>query len=189
MNPKLVTMVVTAFVAMTHVASADESQQPMTRTPMTQVELMSAIRDAHVVVFGNEPNDKRLASAWAQVALENGGGSQVYNNNLGNVVITQQGQRYYRVNKHRFRVFDSPVSGGVVYWSTIKGCSPALAMFDQGNMNKAAEQLKKCRYFEADTETYAKRMCQLYVHAAKKVVPDEQQDRFQRFLESYVRSN
>src|SRR6478735_5228340 len=60
-------------------------EQPKVSTPISQVELVTTLRDAHVQQYGFEPSRSRLAMAWAQVALENANGQVMWNHNIGNI--------------------------------------------------------------------------------------------------------
>jgi hypothetical protein len=158
-------------------------RQPMTKTPMTRVELLVALREAHVRVFGKVPNKNRLAMAWGQVAFENGHGQLSYNHNLGNVASARPAETpsYYSHDDHHFyRAFATFVDGAEAYWAVIKRCGAALARFDQGNPSEAARYLKRCGYFEADLEQYTKGFSNLYYFARTKVFAEEERERQQR---------
>ena len=149
---------------------------PMVQTPMTRVELMSALREGHVKVFGQLPSKNRLAMAWGQVALENGQGKLSYNHNLGNVGPgrPEQGTYFNSRDRHIYRAFDTFADGAAAYWEVIKRCKAALARFDQGNPTEAALYLQRCGYFEADLENYTKGFSSLYYYARTRVMQEEE---------------
>jgi hypothetical protein len=151
----------------------------MVQTPLTETQLLGALRDGHVAVFGTAPSENRLAMAWGQVAFENGGGKLTYNNNLGNVVAANRETPHYycRSDHHRYRAFETPAEGAAAYWEVIKRCKAALVRFDQGNPYAAAAGLKQCNYFEADLGLYTRGFSQLYYHAKKAVFTEEERER------------
>lgn len=136
-------------------------------TPLSKTELLSSLREGHVLFFGKEPSKQRLASAWAQVSLENGRGSKIYNFNFGNIGASHREPHFF-ISGHRFRSNDSTQEGAVLYWKTInKMCSSVLPYFDAGNPNGAAYQLGRCGYYRVDKEHYARGMRKLYWEALK----------------------
>jgi hypothetical protein len=141
------------------------------QTPLTEVQLMKVLKDSHVVVFGNEPSDHRLAMAWAQVAFENGRGALTVNHNIGNTWMCA-GNPYYVVGgNQKYRSFATFEDGAAAYWHTIKSCGPATRAFEWGSAKAAAEALKACNYFDADVDGYAAAMGSLYYNA-KKLLPE-----------------
>lgn len=142
-------------------------KRPQTPTPLSEVQLMEALRDGHVEFFGKEPSKQRLALAWAQVGLENGQGSKIYNFNLGNIGGSKK-EPYFFLHGYPFKANDSIRDGSVLYWKTIKKmCSSALPYFDVGDTKGAAYQLYRCGYYRADKNDYARGMNQLYWKALK----------------------
>jgi hypothetical protein len=171
---------VAAFIAAASTASADTSIVPMVQTPMSRAELVSALREGHVRVFGREASKNRLAMAWGQVALENGQGRLTFNHNLGNVVAGR-GQLGYRLGDHQpYRSFISFADGAEAYWRVISRCMPALLKFDTGRPLDAALWLKRCRYFEAEISEYAPGLTKLYTYAQETVIPEEEHEREER---------
>lgn len=160
-------------------ADSNPLHRPMIRTPLTHQELLVALRDGHNKVFGTDPSNNRLASAWGQVAFENAAGRHSYDHNLGNVgpSASDQPTFYSRSDKHRYRAFDNFVDGAAAYWEVIKRCTAALAYFDQGNPTQAAASLKRCNYFEADLALYTKNLVQLFYYAKNTVIPEEEHER------------
>ncbi len=175
---RLIALTLTAIVsavAFTQSSRADGLRQPMVQTPMTQVELLSALRDGHVEVFGQLPGHNRLAMGWAQVALENGHGNLTFNHNLGNVVATRRDQPTYR-NKGDggvYRAFDTFTDGAAAYWGTLKHCAVALHQFDAGFPVDATKSLKRCKYFEADVDQYSRAVSSLYYYAQRHLFVEE----------------
>jgi len=179
----VVTVVATQLIAMVHPSWADprkstHPRMPTVRTPMTRVELLSALRDGHVKAFGVLPSRERLAMAWGQVAFENGHGKYTYNHNLGNVGTTAKDQPTYynRGDGHWYRHHETFVDGAAAYWEIVKRCATALRRFDAGDPVDAAASLKKCGYFEADLATYTRGFVALYHFANDKVFVEEQRE-------------
>lgn len=181
----MLTTIITLFATMTmhlesglsnvhreliEIASVDETR----RTPITKTELLDVLHDSHERALGEPPSDRVLASGWAQVAIENGRGEHIYNNNLGNIGAPVSGQRHYKFGTwrtHRYRSFKTHEDGGVAYWLTVKKCPAAYTSFKHGAVTEAAHRLKRCNYFGADAHLYAAAMEQLYAHAMSKLVP------------------
>ncbi len=136
-------------------------------TPLSKIELLSSLREGHVLFFGKEPSKQRLASAWAQVSLENGRGSKIYNFNFGNIGASDKEPHFF-ISGYRFRSNDSIREGTTLYWKTInKMCSGVFHYFDAGDPSGAAYKLSRCGYYRVDKEHYAKSMKQLYWEALK----------------------
>jgi hypothetical protein len=139
-------------------------------TPIGKPELAAVLRDGHYAVFGYFPSDERLAVAWAQVAIENRQGLEVYNHNLGN--ITSGKNRPYYVKHNRFRAHKTFSDGAIDYWNVVKKlCRSSFKHFDKGEPYQAAQVLKRCGYYGADSDKYGKAMVWLYNHARGQVLP------------------
>lgn len=153
------------------------TRHQMVQTPLTEVELMATLKDAHAEVFGVPAPSKRLAMAWSQVAFENGRGKYVYNRNIGNTVTTLPEHNFYCVQGQCYRSFASFIESGKLYWATIKHCTAALIAFDNAQSYVAAQKLKDCHYYDGDVKQYAGSMSSLYDEAMKRVLPQEEHDR------------
>ena len=190
---KLAAVFVLVFCSSALSAHADPPKRvhvPTVRTPMTRTELLGALREGHLRVFGKLPSNNRLAMAWGQVAFENGHGKLVYNHNLGNVGASAPDQPTYfnKGDHHWYRNHDTFVDGAVGYWEVIQRCQPALARFDWGNPHEAAVWLKRCNYFEADLAVYDKGFSSLFYLAKDKVIAEEENERKQRELLEAMRA-
>lgn len=160
----IIIMIMQVFLLNTPVPSM---KRPQTPTPVSERQLLDSLKEGHVAFFGTEPSYRRLASAWAQVSLENGQGSKVYNFNFGNIGGSKR-EPYFFINGHPFKANDSVIDGTVLYWKTIKKmCPSVLPYFDVGNAKGAAYQLYRCGYYRSDKEDYARGMSQLYWKAIK----------------------
>ena len=171
------------------VSSAQVSlKQPMVKTPMSRTELLVVLRESHMKIFGKEPSPNRLAMAWAQVALENDQGRQVYNKNIGNIIKTDASQKYFLLGVHNrpYRSFDSFGDSAAIYWSVMQRCSPALSTFDHADYETASVWLKKCGYYEADVAAYVAGMKLWYYEAKIKVMPEEENERHERELQQAI---
>lgn len=135
------------------------------QTPISQEELHVVLREAHVNVLGHEPNDNRVAMAWAQVAFENGRGKKVFNHNLGNTGAhpTAPKNAFYKVSGSRFRAHPNFQEGAEHYWETIlKMCSGVLPAFDAGDPITASIILRRCGYYRAPVEHYSVSLSSLF---------------------------
>jgi|SRR5581483_2333254 len=157
------------------------------KTPLTQLELLQALRDGHLKVFGSYPSKNRLAMAWGQVAFENAAGRASYNHNLGNVGPTSVDQPTYfnKGDKHWYRAFYAFDDAAAAYWRVIKRCQPALVRFDLGNPREAAAALKRCNYFEAELEEYAPGFSSLFYYAINHIIPEDEREQ-QRQTEELI---
>lgn len=156
-------------------------KQPTVITPLSRTELLAVLRQGHREHAGVEPSRNRLAMAWAQVAGENLHGRIVYNHNLGNVGPYRPDQPYFVIGRtHRYRHFETFVDGARAYWGTVRSCTSAIAMFDAGLPDKAAEFLRRCGYYEADLDLYSRTMTSLYWYAQRTVFAEEERERQER---------
>lgn len=179
-----------AIVCLTWVCASTEAfgqatqslKQSKVSTPLTETELLVALRDSHEAEYGQKPNAKKLAMAWAQVALENAHGSVMWNHNLGNVGPGATHEWYQHSPLARYRSFKNFIDGGRAYWRVVTWCKAAIAMFDAGQPVRATENLKRCGYFEADLDPYIKGMTSLYNYALTKLIPNEERARRQEEL-------
>ena len=179
--------VVTMSVHGTHSSWADVAAQvkpvrrPVVQTSLSRIELLGALREGHVRVFGTVPTKNRLAMAWGQVALENGHGKNVYNHNLGNIAPWRADQpRYLSADGNYYRDFDTFVDSAAAYWSTIKHCVPALVKFDSGQPIEATRQLRACHYFDADLAAYTRMLTSLYYFAMTNVIVQDEHEQEER---------
>ena len=139
-------------------------------TPIGKIELAAVLRDGHYAVFGTFPSKKKLAVAWAQVALENGQGKKTFNHNLGK--ITSGKDRPYYIQRHRFRAHNNFNQGAEDYWRVVKKlCSRSLPFFEKGDPYSAALVLRSCGYYQADKHRYGLAMVKLYRLASKELIP------------------
>lgn len=166
------------FTASVQAEGPHREHVPTVRTPLTQVELLQALREGHYKVFGKYPSKNRLAMAWGQVAFENGGGKYSFNHNLGNVGASAGDQPTYfnKGDHHWYRAFFDFTDGAAAYWEVIKRCQPALARFDGGNPSEASVWLKRCNYFEASLEEYTPGFSSLFYTALNKIIPEDERE-------------
>ncbi len=145
-------------------------KHPRIKTPISTVNLAYVLRKGHLEIFKTDSSTKRLAMGWAQVALENAQGQEIYNYNLGNV-----GSRgtvpYYVIGGNKFLANNNFLEGAKRYWETLKNmCPSSLTYFDAGDPIGAALQLRRCGYYQADTKIYSHVMKQLFYSAIKHVI-------------------
>ena len=165
---------------------ADALHRARVHTPLTRGQLMVILRRTHDAVFGKAASKKRLAGAWAHVALENGKGRLTFNHNLGNIARTAGSQQYYFTADRKYRDFDTFDEAAVIYWKTIEGCWPALHGFDMGDADTAAKGLKRCRYYEADPEVYMTGLKRLLNEANAQVFKEEDDERLDQAITDAV---
>jgi len=178
---KLIALFVMTLSCMASPALASE-HVPTVRTSLSRMELLHALREGHLKVFGKYPSDRRLAMGWGQVAFENGGGKWTFNHNLGNVGATRQDQPTYfnKGDRHWYRAFIDFEDGAAAYWEVIKRCQPALASFEWGNPTETSRRLKNCNYFEATLDEYTPGFSRCYSEAITKLIPEDQREQQQR---------
>jgi hypothetical protein len=153
--------------------------------------LVDALRDSHVAEYGTLPPRNRLAMAWAQVALENGHGTAVWNFNLGNVGPSRYTDNpwYFHVPGARYRAFDNFNDSGRAYWRVVHRCSSALRAFDDGAPKVAAEALRRCGYYGAPLVPYVAGLNSLFNQALVGSLPAsdrrQKEEREKREQEDY----
>lgn len=135
--------------------------QPPILTPASPQAIVAALRAAHVSVMGREPSTRRLAMAWAHVALECGQGRLIIDWNIGNIGAPKPWPPYYRKGGSRFRAYVDLNDGARGYWLTMRSRTRALACFDAGDPECAAYALEG-NYHRADPEIYARGMHGLF---------------------------
>lgn len=171
----LTTIVASAKFAPAMSPVVNHTQRKKELTPLSHVQMVRSLRDSHVTLFGDVPTTKRLACAWAQVALENGRGKLVWNHNLGNIGPSKNGDVLWYMHSPgvRYRAFEGYHDGGLAYWRVLSRCSSALRSFDHGNTIQASEDLKRCNYYSTNVEHYVKGLTILYWHALNDIIPEE----------------
>lgn len=138
-------------------------------TPLTEVQVVSALREGHIEEFGFEPKKHRLEVATAQVFLENSRGKLIYCNNFG-MIGAGRHEKYFMISGHKMRALSSPTEGAKAYWHAIRtGHYGVLRWFDVGNVVGAAESLTKSGYHRSDPDFYKKLLSDLYPSAVRAV--------------------
>lgn len=144
---------------------------PKVKTPISRIQLAEVLKEGHKDVFGYYPSKQRLAVGWAQVAIENRQGLDVYNHNLGN--INSASSRPYYILRNKFKSHLTFREGAVDYWRIInKMCSSSLHLFNAGDPYGAAQQLSRCGYYGANKHQYGVEMRKLYFDALENVITD-----------------
>lgn len=152
----LLAALVLAVLAQTEQASTCPCRVVREATPIGQVELAAVLRDSHHEVFGRFPSARRLRTAWAHVAFENGQGSESWCHNLG-MVGADRGRAHFLVGGSRLAALPSFRDGAALYWRTVRRlCSGALAFFDAGDGYGAGLALGRCGYHRTEPEAYAR---------------------------------
>lgn len=173
---------------------------PKIRTPLSEVEVAVALRKGHVLALGEPCGRKRLACAWAQVALENRRGQALDQYCIGNVTagrgwngdyfVLHVAERVKKVEVDgvdewknmdlKFRSYgaqDQPsaqraAAGAAGYFSLMSGrYVTCMHLFDQGEVEKAAFELGRLNYFTAKPAPYATAMGSLVKYFERVVEP------------------
>ena len=153
---------------------------PRLVTPIGEFELAAILRDGHTAALGVAPSNNRLGVGWAQIALETGRGKSINNCNLGNVTAGKSWLGEYFAMKVpppdppvlKFRSYPHWLDSAADYWRLLDArFKVALAHFDAGHPDKAAEQLGLARYFLAPIAQYSKGMTSLFSEFNSKILP------------------
>lgn len=148
--------------------------QEKTKTIISEEKLLEVLSEGYGSTFQKNIDNKKLASAWAHIALENSRGKEVWNFNLGNLGPLNEKQKYYN-HKGRggwpYRAFDSFEESAKAYWETIGKCQLAIQNFGYGNPEEIARGLKSCNYYQSPVEEYKKILSILYSEAYFKIIP------------------
>lgn len=86
--------------------------------PITLADLTGRLASGYVDLYGKMPGKDLLAFAAAMNGVENGGGANINNGNVGNITVPGPESptgRVWEANGLRFIAFDA-ISEGVVYW-------------------------------------------------------------------------
>lgn len=150
----------------------DIFHHPKIQTPLSPIQLAETLKKTHYSVFGTYPNKSRLAMAWAQIALENGRGNNVYNHNLGNIGSGKK-EPHYKIVGVKFKSFSSFGEGGSAYWQLLQNrCPYALRSFNWGDTNATAKYLRSCGYYRANVQIYQNGMRNLYYFFLREIIPE-----------------
>lgn len=160
---------------------------PRVRTPLSEIDLVLALREGHKIAFGTDPNQQRLGVAWAQVALEHARGAALDRFCVGNVTAFSWPGDYYvlrvdeRVSRNpdkwqtlelKFRAYPTAAEGAAGYWRLLAGrYLKALAFFDSGKPGDAAYTLSNLGYYTALPGPYASTMVNLYAEFGLRLAP------------------
>lgn len=162
-------------------------------TPLSEIEIVGALRKGHQLAFSEEPTESRLGVAWAHIALENNRGREFYCNNFGNLGATDawEGKYFVRLLKERvqrnpdvwkfvtvrFRAFATPEEGARDYWRVLADhYRSALARFDSGLAFDAAKLLSGHGYATALAEPYAMGVARLHQEWRGRIFPQLETD-------------
>lgn len=139
-------------------------EQKRRLTPVTEEDIFEELKKAYVILYNKEPHENLLVGAWAHVALENGKGKKIWNNNFGNIgpLPGEDVQFYDHFRKTKYRSFNDPTSGAMAYWKFLESCPMALKNFRYNDPRGASISLKRCNYYRADQTHYSKLLTSLY---------------------------
>lgn len=144
-------------------------------TPSDYETMRDAFRQAWANGPGGDIDPRTLAALLAQSALETGHWKSMYHWNAGN--ITTSSRAFFRLKErgeftpHKYAVYSSPLEGAGALISLLGRRYPlALAAMLDGNMERAAHELKRAGYYEAPEAAYAKGLRQLYDQYLQRVL-------------------
>lgn len=155
------------------------------KTPTSEADVKAALEQSYVDLYDRQPPKNVLNMALAHVALENGRGAKLVNNNLGNIGaarVATSGHQYYVLGPARFLAHPTVQKGAESYWKHMHTrCKIALKNFNVGNGQLSAENLRDCGYHRSDVTSYGKTMGSLFnEHLSKKDFVDMVHDLFNR---------
>jgi hypothetical protein len=159
---------------------------PTTRTTMTPLDVLTALRSAWLALGLAMPSRAALLTLLAQWSLETGGGFASKNWNLAGIKHTQgDGHDYARylteevVNGQRvtleqdFRAYASLDDGAFDYLRTLrKNFAFAWPAVEAGEPEDFAHRLKIARYYTAPEEQYAAGLRARYRLLDEEIAPD-----------------
>ena len=155
------------------------AEVPRMRTPLTAIELRSALILGHRETTGGDIPPARLRASWCMAAVEHAGylarvtpvvvGGAVWCNNIGNIGVGKWAGDWFalaaeellasgrRVVTQRLRAHSGPVDGAADYWAFLLGGYPeAIEAMDRGDLPGVARALKERRYYTALESEYAR---------------------------------
>ncbi len=144
-------------------------------TPLSEMEVARELARAYLALYGQAPSVNLLGVAWAQVQLETGRGTKLYNFNFGNITCGSSWRGAYQELKdgtnepHYYRAYVSAAAGAKDYWELLHGrYKPALAYFERGDAPGAAFELSALGYFTAPPEPIARSFGKLFASYEKR---------------------
>lgn len=155
------------------------------KTPLNPPTMAAILRNSYHAVFQAFPTLPMLGAAWAQNALEHASGAAVYCHNLGNITTAGKAGDYYVLHVQeqvepgvwkwldlKFAAHADFIDGGRAYWALLKRrYASVLPLFAAGNVEGAARELKRLRYYTADADKYARGMAGLARRFDSEIVP------------------
>ena len=159
-------------------------------TPLSPEKLAEVLKVGYEKAFGEKPDINTLGIGWAQCALENGNGSKIYNNNIGNVRAFKSWimeHNYYKMTTQernssgkydlkkgaKWRSYDSPEESAYYYWKIIGSDrhKAALPRFKSGDVEGAMQSLSESTYYTADPEHYSGAVANRFAYFIKNIAP------------------
>jgi len=145
------------------------TQVPLQKTPTSVADLKGALERAHRKLFGHAPSAQALDVLGAQVSVETGSGTSMYNYNFGGIKgAGPTGKTAVARTKEvidgktieirdGFRAYDSLDEGAADYLALLRDrFGPALDAARRGDFDGFASKLKKAGYYTADEGDYAR---------------------------------
>lgn len=150
-------------------AARTATQVPLQKTPTSVADLKGALERAHRKLFGHAPSAQALDVLGAQVSVETGSGTSMYNYNFGGIKgAGPTGKTAVARTKEvidgktieirdGFRAYDSLDEGAADYLALLRDrFGPALDAARRGDFDGFASKLKKAGYYTADEGDYAR---------------------------------
>lgn len=155
-------------------------------TPLTEIDVAVALRNAYLDLFGEDPSFEVLGVGWSQIALENAHGRAIWNNNFGNITGEGEAGDYYGLTTDeqvspgewktltmKYAAHPTPEAGARAYWHLIT--TRYLPAFDEffrtGDAPGAAMKLHELGYFTANAAPIAATFGKLYEQFSDELGP------------------
>ncbi len=120
---------------------------------LTDDTAREALIAGHVAAFGREPSPPRLRIARAHVRYE---GHALPGRNVGAITVGPSHRRILAGGLY-LGAFDTYALAAEAYWRLLGArCKGALAAFDAGDPEAAAERLARCGYHTTAIDVYAR---------------------------------
>ena len=133
-------------------------------TPLREAEILAILAATNPRAPQNQ-----ILMLWAIVALENGRGRYVSNNNLGNVgPVSRRAPRFRLRDGGYYEAFPSVDASARRLWSVLRRCSAAMANADAGDGLGVARSLRRCGYHRTDPSRYGAALVSLYREALRR---------------------
>ncbi len=157
------------------VLAASGTRVPWVRTWLSREDMVRALARGHLLAFGVQATDQRLAGVVGLCGFENAHGEALYNFNFGNVSARGTASLHAGEGSEiepSMRAFATADEGAADLWNVLRTHhGRALQAFDETDYPKGVRELARYGYFKADAERYAKAVPQLADLALRSTIP------------------